>query len=331
MNIAIRADGGSKIGMGHVMRTLVLAKELAKTNEVFYICRENKLQPDIYKIGVDKINKEGFNVIIINGNNTLEELSKIQADILITDSYDVDENYFKETKKIYKQTVYIDDMNLHYFDVDILINQNINAKDLRYKVNENTKLLLGTKYTMIREEFRNASKKLIKNNVEDILITVGGADPNNVTGKILSYIDKLNYNFHVVVGPSFYNISELKEYEEKNKNIKLYFNANIFELMQKCDVAISACGSTLYELSICGIPTLGIVIADNQINIANKFHNLGIINNLEWYEKIYRDTFLFQFDELINNKDMRMRMSKLGKSLIDGYGVKRIKNVIEGL
>ena len=39
MKIAIRADGGSKIGMGHIMRTLVLAKELAKTNDVFYICR----------------------------------------------------------------------------------------------------------------------------------------------------------------------------------------------------------------------------------------------------------------------------------------------------
>lgn len=331
MKIAIRADGGAKIGMGHIMRTLVLAKELAKTNDVFYICRVNKSFSNIYKPGIDKIKKEGFAVITINENNILEELSEIHADILITDSYDIDERYFNETKKMFKHTVYIDDMNLYYFNTDILINQNIYAEDLQYRVNDNTKLLLGTKYTMLRKEFRNAPEKIIKENVEDILITVGGADPNNVTGRILSYIDELNYNFHVVVGPSFCTISELKEYEKKNKNIKLYLNADLFELMQKCDLAISACGSTLYELSICGLPVLGIVIAENQMNIANKSHSLGLINNLGWYEQIYKDTFLFQLQEIINNKDMRMRMSKLGRNSVDSNGVQKINNTIESL
>lgn len=106
MKIAIRADGGSKIGMGHIMRTLVLAKELAKTNDVFYICRVDVPISNIYTSGINKIKKEGFSVITINENNILEELNKIEANMLITDSYDVDENYFNETKKCLK-TLYI--------------------------------------------------------------------------------------------------------------------------------------------------------------------------------------------------------------------------------
>ncbi|WP_142414607.1 UDP-2,4-diacetamido-2,4,6-trideoxy-beta-L-altropyranose hydrolase [Hathewaya massiliensis] len=329
MKIGIRADGGSKIGMGHVMRTLVLAKELCKNNEVFYICKHDKKFSAIYNPGVDRIRDSGFPAKEIKENNILEELSNIKADILITDSYDVDEIYFNETKKMFKHTVYIDDMNKHYFNIDVLINQNINARDLNYKVNHNTKLLLGPEYTMIRKEFRNLPEKLIGDKVEDILITVGGADPNDVTGRILSYVQKLDFKFHVVVGPSFNNISNLKKYEKNN--IKLYFNANMFELMQKCDLAISACGSTLYELSSSGVPTLGIIIADNQIGIGTKFHDMDIVDNLGWYKQLNKEKFLFQLNKIINDKNMRQRKSKLGRNLIDGNGVKRIKGILEEL
>ena len=326
--VAIRADGGSKIGMGHIMRTIVLAKELAKTNDVFYICRVDNPLSDIYKLGIEKIENEGFIVITINENKILEELSKIEADILITDSYDVDESYFNQTKRMFKYTVYIDDMNLYYFNVDTLINQNINAEDLNYRVNRNAKLLLGLKYTMIREEFRNAPKKVIKDSVEDILITLGGADPNNVTGKILSCVKELNCKFHVVVGSSFNNVSKLKKYEEENTNMKLYFNANMFELMEKCDLAMSACGSTLYELSICGVPTLGIIVADNQEALASNMHKEGIINNIGWYSNLNKNTIVQSIEKLSSDYNLRKNMSCKGRRLIDGNGVKRICNEI---
>lgn len=90
MKIAIRADGGNKIGMGHIMRTLVLAKELAKTNYVFYICRDDNPLSDKYKSGIEKINGEGFNIITIDESNILDKLKDISADCLITDSYDVE-------------------------------------------------------------------------------------------------------------------------------------------------------------------------------------------------------------------------------------------------
>lgn len=328
MKIAIRADGGSEIGMGHIMRTLVLAKELSKTSEVFYISRFNDYNIDRYKMGIEKVRLNGFKVELISENNILTQLKNFKADMLITDSYDVDEEYFKQTKKIFNKTVYIDDMNLYFFDADFIINQNICGEDFNYKTSKNTKLLCGSKYVMLREEFRNTPRKIINNKVHDIMITVGGADPNHVTEKILEIIKELDYNFHVVIGPSFKKIEKLKLLQSQNRNVTLYYNANMYELMQKCDIAISACGSTLYELSVCGVPTLGVIIADNQQKIAEKMDELKLIKNLGWHHNIDKYKFTNELVDLCKNKQQRCYMSLKQRKAIDGKGAERIASCI---
>ncbi|MDU4600319.1 MAG: UDP-2,4-diacetamido-2,4,6-trideoxy-beta-L-altropyranose hydrolase, partial [Clostridium sporogenes] len=294
MKIAIRADGGSQIGMGHIMRTLVLAKELAKTNDVFYICKVDVPLSSKYKSGMDKVKAEGFNVVTINENNIINDLKNISVDCLITDSYDVNEEYFNLTKGMFEITGYIDDMNLHYFNVDFIINQNIGAEEYSYKANKDTRLFLGTNYTMLREEFRKNPNKNIKKEVQNFMITVGGADPNGITNIICNYVKDLEFKFHVIIGPSFKeeNIKKLIYLKKLKDNINLYFNANMIEIMNKCDIAISACGSTLYELSACQVPTLGLIIADNQEKIAYKMDERGLIYNLGWYDELTKDIII---------------------------------------
>lgn len=339
MRIGIRADGGSKIGMGHIMRTLVLARELKRqNNDVFYICRidsSNKhLHNDIvgifvsdkYKKGIEKIMLEGFKVSYVREKFILDDISNISADMLITDSYNVNEEYFERTKAIFNKTTYIDDTNLYNFNVDFLINQNIDAEDFNYEVNNYTKLMLGTKYILLREEFRNLAPKHIKPKAFDIMITVGGADPFNVTDKILSWVNELNYNFHVVVGPSFNNTEALKKFE--NNKIKLYDNADMLKIMQKCDIAVSACGSTLYELAMCGVPTIGIIIADNQVGIAEKFSCMGIIKSLGWYDRINKDIFIDSVVSLSEDYHERNKINKEASLIIDGKGAERISKIL---
>ncbi|WP_338031245.1 UDP-2,4-diacetamido-2,4,6-trideoxy-beta-L-altropyranose hydrolase [Clostridium paridis] len=290
----MRADGGSQIGMGHIMRTLTLAKNLRKNNDVFYVCRVDIPLTNKYSMGIKKIKEEGFNVVIINEENTISELNNIKADLLITDSYDVDERYFFETKKIFKNTVYIDDLNLFYFDVDILINPNITAVDFQYQVPNDTRLLLGTKYLMLREEFRVEKAKEDREEIKDIMITVGGGDPLNITNKILEYIIDLKINYHVVIGPAF-DVEVIKKIEsicKGRKNIKLYKNSNIVDVMKKCDLAISACGSTIYELCAINIPILGIILADNQYKIGTKMHEKDLIYCLGWYYELKKENII---------------------------------------
>jgi UDP-2,4-diacetamido-2,4,6-trideoxy-beta-L-altropyranose hydrolase len=322
MKIAIRADGGADIGMGHIMRTLVLAKEISKIHDVFYICRVDNPLSEKYRIGIEKIKSEGFVVKTIREDFILFDLKDIEADLLITDSYDVNEKYFDETKKMFNKTAYVDDMNLYYFNVDFLINQNIDSVDFDYKVNKDTKLLIGSDYIMLRDEFRDVSEKYIKEEVKDIMITVGGGDPHHITEQILENLKMIDYNFHVVVGSSFQKDNYLKNFE--SSKVILYYNANMHEIMQKCDIAISACGGTLYELAVCGVPTLGLIIVDNQQGIAKKMDQLGMIKNMGWYDNLLKDKFIDDLNYICNDFVKRIEMSLKAKKAVDGNGVKKI-------
>lgn len=319
MKIAIRAEGGSNIGMGHIMRTLVLAKELSLNNEVFYICKnisENKS-------GIIEIEKNGFYVYYFE-KNILELLTNIDVDILITDSYNVNKDYFIGIRKLVNYAIYIDDINSFDYPVDLVINQNINAEDFNYCQKYK---LLGLRYLMLREEFRNIPRKFIKKQVSDIMITMGGADTVGFTKTIVNWIKNLNFNFHVIIGPSFKDIDYFRSMNFDN--IKLYFNAKMIKVMKKCDLAVSASGSSIYELLASGIPSLSVVIADNQINISKKLSDLNIVDSLGWHCDLKKDKFEESLIRLCNNYDLRKHRSIKGQKLVDGFGGKRITDFIE--
>jgi len=328
MKIAFRADGGSVIGMGHIMRTLVLARELAKTNSVFYVCKKDEPLTEKYINGINKVKQEGFEVVLINENNIIDELANVNADCLITDSYDVDEDYFNETKDMFSKTGYIDDINAFYYNVDFVINQNVTANNYKYKCNKDTALFLGTDYVMLRQEFRESKPNKIKVSIKDVLITMGGADPANFTLKLLKYIKDLDYNFHVVIGPSFSKIEEIELEVKNSENIKLYYNVNMIEMMKISDIAIAATGSTLYELGSMGLPTLGVILADNQEDVAKEMHKNGYMISLGWHDKVEKREIIDAIIK-ISDFDLRKKMSASAIKQINKNGVEKLSSEIQ--
>lgn len=318
MRIIIRADGGVSIGMGHIMRTLVLAKHLSEFAEVMYICKNGYE----FQAGRDYIRKNGFEIIEVDGDNIIEEILNIQGECLITDSYDVNESYFDEIKKGFAVTGYIDDLNRNRFNVDFIINQNSYAEDLCYKTNTDTKLFLGSKYALLREEFTNLSRKNIRKDIQDIMITTGGSDNNNFTKIVIDKISSVypSVNLHVVIGPSFVYEQDLKATD--NDKIKFYKNPKMSKIMEKCDLAISACGSTLYELAASGTPVIGMAVANNQKRAAKKMEALGVILYSKNIEEVAK-----HIEKLDYNK--RINMSKLGQDLVDGLGGTRLSKKIQ--
>lgn len=343
-NVAIRADGGQSIGMGHIMRCLSLANEFRSNGCIVYFISK-------YEEGIKKIISDHFEVIplsctkssLVNGfyygdetelvneaKDIIEIIKTYNIDLLFIDSYNVSEDYLMSIKSNVKKLAYIDDINKFIYPADILINGNISAEYMNYKKYcKDEIMLLGSKYNFIRNEFKDLPERKIKKEVEEVMITTGGSDPHNMTIKLLDIfcnddvLKSLTYN--VVIGSGFINNKEIREFANQYENIVIYENPNkISEIMLKSDIAISSGGSTLYELCACGIPTLAFIYADNQKFIVEEMTKLEYIKNIGWYDSLGKSYVISNVKDLIFNYKKRLEMFDLGKKLVDGKGTKRI-------
>jgi len=260
-----------------------------------------------------------------DAKQTIKVMPKI-TDLLVVDSYALGQFWHQKLRPYTKKILVIDDLADRQFDCDILLNQNLGVEEKVYegRVPRDCKLLLGCNYALLRPEFSETrtealEKRLHTTEIENILVSVGGSDIDNVTYDILQQLDS-KFNIVVVLGKiSPYN-KMIKAYA-KNKNIEVIVDANnMSELMLNADIAIGAGGSTSWERCCLGLPTLLCVLADNQRGAAERLEDLGaviIINNLKTDLQL-----------IIENSDYQNIMSNNAKSICDGLGCKRVGSYV---
>lgn len=335
----IRADANSEIGSGHVMRCLAIANALRNKHieSVFITADDNS---------VELIKSYGYQIIILHSNwkNLDEEVQKLvelisqkKIECLLIDSYFISEDYLEKIRLCTK-IIYLDDINKFIYPVDILINYNIyaNIKIIKeYYTQTKTKLLLGCEYAPLREEFRNKKVEL-KKKVTKILITTGGTDTYNMAGHILQFLNKKDefdkVSFYIVVGSYNRHIAHLEEISKQYGNIILHRHVTeMSKLMTECDIAVSAGGTTLYELCSCAIPAISFSFADNQLDAVKEFNRQDII----YYAgdtRVDMTSCLCRIEErlkqLILDYELRKKLSERMSSLVDGLGSGRIADEI---
>lgn len=343
--VCIRVDGSSDIGTGHVIRCLALAEELSERGYKPVFCTRD------YDSGlIEKIKSRGFDFQVmpaaLSMQEDMEHFTKLgkkhNADAVITDNYHFTDKYLKYLKENFKVLVSIDELAETYFYSDLLVNQNIYATPKMYKgkTENGTKLLLGPDYALLKSEFKKYhSQSREFGRVKNILVTLGGVDPDNQTLKVLKALDKIKADFSItaVIGISNSHVEDISAFAESSqKTIKLLRDVNnMAELMHASDIAVSAAGSTSVELCCTGLPNIMIILADNQERIGEGLAEAGISINLGWFENVSETMIQGTVERLINDQDLRKSMGHRGRVVVDGNGAGRIvdeiKNRIEGL
>lgn len=320
-NIFILTEGGRNIGLGHITRCLSLyqAFEEVKVYPQFIINGEQNIisvLENIKYINLDWMDK--FDLF-------LEKIS--ENDIVIIDSYLANFEIYKKISNKVKKLAFFDDYNRIKYPKGILINGSIFANEINYDKNEKIKYLLGTDFISIRKEFWNNEVKVIREKIESIMIIFGGNDIRNLVPSIL---ESMVYNFpdikkNVIVNDSFNNLDQIKRGADNKTN--LIFSPSEKELkniMIESDIAISAAGQTLYELSIVGTPTIMIGIADNQKNNILGWEKTGIIDFAgDYYDHSLNDHIVKLIYNL-ENKEIRIKKSNDSINLINRNGSKKI-------
>lgn len=340
-NLCIRVNSTYESGMGHFMRCLALAQKWQEMRgNVYFVVNNNE------KI-ISKVIDENMKYIIYDEEiGTSDDASflcqnaeKYNASWIVIDGYMFNEDYFDIIKKNnFKSLLFDDDGRLDYYKNDFILNQNLHANPELYlsKKEDYSQLLLGNKFILLRNEFLKYIhyEKDIKTQANNILITLGGSDVNNYSLKVLKSLNNSNFddlNIIIILGANNIHENSIKQYlKESNLNGKILKNiSNMADIMKWADLAFSSGGTTVWELAFMGVPSIiGSVsnVEELLINGLNKhdlFETVGSIENLEL------DELTDSFNKIINNKNLRTKLSKKGKNFVDGCGSERIINLME--
>ena len=352
--LVIRADASTQIGIGHVMRCLALAQGWQDV-EGYTTFLMAKVTPALE----DRLCSEGMEVMHLSCTpggaddaiRTANLARQTGAPWVVVDGYHFGADYQRIIKDANLCLLFIDD-NGHSdrYYADIILNQNIYAHESLYLNKEPyTQLLLGTRYVLLRHEFLKWQgwKRSIPQVAQKVLVTLGGGDPDNVTLKVIRALNKVNISgleVKVIVGTSNPHFESLKnamlsacpvESQEAIhtgapcsmdilKNVE-----NIPKLMSWADVAVSAGGSTCWELAFMGLPNVVMVLADNQKDIAEGLKKEGIVENMGWHEQVSTGQLSETLSSLIQFSERRHHMSQIGEQLVDGMGADRVAQEIK--
>jgi len=335
--LVIRADGSTRIGTGHVMRCLALAQAWQDSGgrAIFAMGMEAPALKD-------RLTSEGMEVVHLlaepgcpeDAEMTADLAQKMGSDWVVVDGYHFGSNYQRIIKESGLRLLFIDDNGRadHYY-ADIVLNQNLHANEYLYRKREPyTKLLLGTEYVLLRREFWpwRGWKRKIPEVAHKVLVTLGGSDPDNVTLKVIQALQQIEQlETVVVIGGSNLHYEELSSALESNGSTDLKKDVkNMPELFAWADLAISSAGTTTWELAFMGLPSLLLILAENQVKVAEQLESVGIAMNLGLHDLLRAPDVIREVTPLLFDVDLRASMAELGRRAVDGFGVGRILNAL---
>lgn len=339
--LVIRADAGVRMGSGHLMRCIGLGQAWQRRGgSVHFVtaCESDGL--------IERLRAEQFDVTRLVAHHPDESDWAVTADILnqhptapvVLDGYHFDLVYQNRVKAASHLLLLVDDFaHRERFEPDILLNQNIDAAALAYNVPRETRCLLGTAYALLRSEFLawgDGEKRPFSPTSQNILVTLGGSDPDNQTLKVIEAIDQMTLrkpafadpHTIVVIGATNPHREQLQQYvDQMNGRIELRQNVtNMPELMNWADLAVCAGGSTCWEFAFMGVPMLIVVIADNQVGLVDGLEQAQAAINLGWFEQVTSAKIGDALSSLLPNTDKRKLMCEQAKRLVDGKGAERV-------
>jgi UDP-2,4-diacetamido-2,4,6-trideoxy-beta-L-altropyranose hydrolase len=328
MEYVIRADGGLEIGLGHLVRSTALARELrARDHTVTYATRTPVAATEVIPNDTDV-----FELTESDEQSELAGYVDRRDAAVVVDSYDIGTDYQRQIREVARTLAVVLDDIRHTIAADVLINGNLYAPSLEYdwEAPEPT-WCLGTEYLLLRQEFRD----LIRRNVpertppERALITMGGSDTHGVTPAVMRTFEGTSVRVDVIVGPGFENETEIRETASA---VDATFDVvtdppDLAERMFRADFAVSAVGTSTYELLAARTPFVGVPQADNQLPIARALADQDAALVLD--KRADESAIATARRRVESNASLRNRLRTVARGLVSDGGPAAVADILE--
>lgn len=327
--ILFRAEGNASTGLGHIYRVLSLIDMIQETTWNYSLIVHKKSCVEIIPkhINIDSIDDDTdeFSLFL--------KYKKAGFKLLILDGYQFNSVYQKKAKDLGFKILYIDDLCEEFMYADAVINHCAGLKQSNFQKSQYTRLFLGPPYAILRKSFLDFNHSLNKNKATNqIFINFGGADPMNISAKVLPWIVELDvFNKIIVVTGKAYQ----KQLED-SKNDKVLFYQNIeaqqmANLIATSSLAIVPASTVLYEVCAINKPVISGYYVENQEKIYKGFLNERLIDGIGDFRKLEKKLFLNNINHLLLNKASRDELLMNQKKWFDGMSGSRIIKIVQSL
>jgi UDP-2,4-diacetamido-2,4,6-trideoxy-beta-L-altropyranose hydrolase len=358
-HMAIRVDASLQIGTGHVMRCLTLADALRERGtKCSFICRPHQGHM------LDFIGRRGHNAISLpalmadsnslfgtteqvdwlgtdwmtDARDTERVLLGKSVDWLLVDHYELDARWEKSLRYACKSLMVIDDLADRPHDCDFLLDQNLGRLHSDYLglLSPHAKVLVGPKYAILRPEFAKLRcQSLARRSARQfryLLIALGGVDKDNVTGQILDMLNRCGLPPELIITAVMGSEAPwLKEVEKIAAQMQcrtrvLSGVSDMAQIMFESDLAIGAAGGTAWERCCMGLPSLMLVIAENQRAGAGALEQAGAgitFKNVVEMQSFIKNGFLLDVPNFMK------KYSAASALVTDGSGIKHVIDLLE--
>lgn len=337
MRVLLRTDASVALGTTHVMRCLALAQALRTSGDESVLAGSE--MPEVFR---EHLSKEDFEFLsIASHKGTVEDALETRmlgkqhrVSAVILDGRHFTPAYQQNLKSEDTCLCVVNDDGLDAgCRADILVNPNLDASERLYSEAEIEKKLIGKRYALLTQEFWDTEVKRTSLRTRRVLVAMGGADPDNVTGKVVRALKKStveHLEIRAIVGPAN-PYGETLRHQASRPGHPVDVISPAWDLRVQCewaDVAVAEAGHTALELARAGTAAIYLTLEESQESTARSIRKHGFGKALGWHEDVTEDQIRSAVRDLLRSSDERDRMSEWGRDLIDGQGALRVAKAI---
>lgn len=331
----LRADASLKVGGGHVYRCLTLADAMTDAGwRCIFACMRGTCEAaPVLRRG----RHEFFEIDTPDESARLRQLQPAGIDLLVVDNYRLDAGFETACRPLARRIMVLDDGPGRRHDCDILLDPNLGAQSAAYHglVPHHCSLLTGPSYALLRPQFLGARQKALARRASGgparrLLISLGATDPSHVTSRVVAATAGLPLQIDVVLGSASAQEQAIRELASR-LGLAMRVHVDVTDmaaLMSAADLAVGAGGSTSWERCCLGLPSLIVVLAENQRDIAASLDRAGAALDLGTAETLTNEKLTAALQMLYQDKTRRSAMAERAAAICDGDGTRRVMEVL---
>lgn len=331
------ADCGPEVGGGHVMRCLSLAAALMDRGAACAMLATPAVSaildafasPGIERLAAD----EGPLHLLVRAAR--DHASRWQAQLVVVDHYRL---AAEQEQFLAVPVAVIDDLANRPHRCGILIDPTLgrSAADYERLTAPGARILTGPDYALLAPDYAKARAGSLPVRRCDappgrLLVSLGLMDLKGITGRVLRLLEpqRSGLEIDVVTGGQAGSLPWLRHLASRDPGLRLHVDTRRMPaLIAEADIGIGAGGSSTWERAALGLPSICLILADNQRALALELDGRGACLAVEARGGGLDQRLPAAFARLLDDAPLRRRLSEISAGLCDAQGAARVAEAL---